>query len=418
MQLTNGQSRAIEAIVSLHLKFPYGGGIVVIDGPAGTGKTTLIRELAEFYGDGFFVLAPTGKAASRVKDLSDCDAMTIHRWMYSPVEDKNGDVRFELKDSENIRRPLGGCIIIDEASMVTHDTFADIYSYCFANQLNLVLVGDGFQLPPVEMEPTKRNFSVFNPEFVSGDKVTSIKLDEIVRQAAENPIISVGSILRTSSNTMEIVQAMSVFGMVDRAVMLDEATTQNRMGGMVICHTNETRKKINDFVGGTLDLDQCGGDSVLVTKNNYTLDVFNGEKLERIGNPKHITKLNVYNRFKNVSTKMDFYSQDLLSGNGIVRAIISPQSLSEQFPELNFKLCTKALKGYKDRNDPDGDLNPEEYVEVVKPYALTCHKSQGSEAESVFVVLEKTVRLGTPEGRRWTYTAITRSRDCVKITYL
>ena len=108
---TAGQAEALAVIRSMPEKFPGGGGLAIISGFAGTGKTTLLKVIAQETPD-LFVLTPTGKAAVRVKQAAGCDAMTIHKWQYTPVKnEETGEYRFDMKEAKDLRLPPNRTLI-------------------------------------------------------------------------------------------------------------------------------------------------------------------------------------------------------------------------------------------------------------------------------------------------------------------
>ena len=131
ISLDESQQSAVEGAAAL--------GLSIITGGAGTGKTTLIAELTRYlikYGHEPILMAPTGKAAARLKEATGYQAHTIHRelgW--------NGSI-FMRRHADNLRGP----VIIDEASMVDSWLMARLLEY---KPPQLILVGDRAQLPPV-----------------------------------------------------------------------------------------------------------------------------------------------------------------------------------------------------------------------------------------------------------------------------
>src|SRR3954466_1103792 len=86
--------------------------VTVNTGYAGTGKTTLLKVLANEIGSPLF-LTPTGKAALRLKEATGFEASTIHRWMYRAEEDKrSGKMAFVRKPTEEIDRPSNKLIVV------------------------------------------------------------------------------------------------------------------------------------------------------------------------------------------------------------------------------------------------------------------------------------------------------------------
>lgn len=413
---TAGQADALRIIREMPKCHPGGGGVAVISGFAGSGKTTLLRVLAE-ENPGMFVLTPTGKAAVRVKQAAGCDAITIHKWQYTPRKDeKTGEYSFEQRPANELQLPVNGTLIIDEASMIPKTVWDHLYFYCQALGLNIVLIGDGFQLPPVEVDPTKKAFSVFAEDFRADHRVV---LTEILRQALESPIIRISNLIRTEPDiTSAILQLETVSEKALEECLLETFNSQ----GVAICHRNATRHQMNVKVRGLRGLASetlARGEPLLVTKNNYRLGVFNGEVFT-LG---PLTKLHgpipVVDRYKNLSMYLGFQEvglQDLPSP-----AVVCPEEVFGKIGTMDLDAIQKASRGLirgvyqRDLRDPESAPH---HMHANLGYVLTCHKSQGSEWSDAVVLMESSIRIGTPEGRRWVYTALTRAKNRVRVCWL
>lgn len=171
--LSNKQKEAIEAINE--------NNVCVITGGPGTGKTTIIKaiiELYDKYGKKTVLCAPTGRAAKRMTQTTDREAMTLHRLLeIGKIEEegKISNIDYEVAPID------ADVIVIDEMSMV--DIFLMNYVVKAIYQgTKLVLVGDVDQLPSVGPG------SVLS-DIINSGRITTITLDKIFRQAAESKII-------------------------------------------------------------------------------------------------------------------------------------------------------------------------------------------------------------------------------------
>jgi len=171
--LSDKQKEAIEAINE--------NNVCVITGGPGTGKTTIIKaiiELYDKYGKKTVLCAPTGRAAKRMTQTTDREAMTLHRLLeIGKIEEegKISNIDYEVAPID------ADVIVIDEMSMV--DIFLMNYVVKAIYQgTKLVLVGDVDQLPSVGPG------SVLS-DIINSGKITTITLDKIFRQAAESKII-------------------------------------------------------------------------------------------------------------------------------------------------------------------------------------------------------------------------------------
>lgn len=413
---TAGQAEALRVIREMPKHHPGGGGVAVVSGYAGSGKTTLLKVLAEEQ-PGMFVLTPTGKAAVRVREAAGCEAMTIHRWQYTARKDETtGEYSFEQRPANELQLPANRTLIIDEASMISRGVWEHLYFYCQALGLNIVLIGDGFQLPPVEVDPAKRAFSVFAEDFRADHRVT---LTEVLRQALESPIIRISNLIRTETDiTSAILQLDTVTEARLEIHLLETLSNQ----GVAICHRNATRHHMNVRIRelrGLTDEALAPGEPLLVTKNNYRLEVFNGEvftlkSLQKIQGP-----VPVRDQYKNISMFLRFQEADLQDLQE--QAVICPEEVFGKTGSMDMDAIRKAsrglIRGVYEREGKTPELAPH-HMHANLGYVLTCHKSQGSEWADAVVLMEPSVRVGTIEGRRWVYTALTRAKNRVRVCWL
>ena len=408
---TAGQAEALEVIRKMSEKFPGGGGLAVISGYAGTGKTTLLKVLTKELPN-LFVLTPTGKAAVRVKQAAGCEAMTIHRWMYTPRKnEETGEYTFAMKEAKELQLPPNKTLIVDEASMVTSQVFDHLYFFVKTLGMNLVMIGDGFQLPPVERDPEKQTFSVFT---VEAD--IKVNLTEVLRQALENPIIRISTEIRVNANIMTSIMALPVV----ISSQLDQALLDNwNKNGVIICHKNKTRHDLNNRIRELRGLPKNllrEDEPLLVTKNNYDLGVFNGEVFTVGELGRQHLKYPVTDRRKNKTLYMEFLEVSFTDTP--CEAVVSPEEIFGKAAELDPDAIKRGSGQCMARDYPEltKDERPQ-HLHANLGYALTCHKSQGSEWPEALVFIEDSVRLSTTEGRRWLYTALTRARETVRVVW-
>ncbi len=404
MDPTRGQQQALDLIQELAEQHAA-WRVLVISGAAGTGKTSLLKFLGEQWA-GTFVLTPTGKAAVRVKEATGLNAMTIHKWLYAPFEDQQtGEVKFGRLAKGDIKLPPNSVLLVDEASMITEDVWDDLHDMALVLGLNIVLIGDGHQLPPVETGPDRPGFSVFSPGF---KYVTDrVDLTEVLRQALESPIIRTATAIRLGANLEDVLGEWANHG----EALDDQALATWAEKGAIIVGSNKTRQELNlrlrQLLGRPRDTVEVG-EPLLVLKNNYKADVFNGEVFE-IGSIERRGATVCFDRYKNLSIEVSF---DQVITTDAHQFLTGYEQIFARLPDgFNGKALDQG-----GRRVVYPELVP--YVEANLGYALTCHKSQGSEWGSALVVLERylgSLRTANDQTRRWAYTAVTRAKTTLRV---
>ena len=402
MQLTEGQGKAIEMVKSVAGKQFRRPQILVLRGYAGTGKTTLLKMLQEEVGD-IIVLAPTGKAALRVQEATGLPSQTMHLYLYNHRYDQDRDEFIRnKKNADEIQTCASRLVVVDEASMVDESIWDDLFEGCSMIGHNILLVGDPFQLPPVAQG--KNYFSTMDSAFMADQRVD---LTEILRQALDNPIIRSSMHLRkgdTFSGLREIprVLADDCFG---------KAVETYKSGGIAICHKNETRNTTNRIVRKLMGLPPkqlVTGEPLLVTRNNYDLNVYNGQGIRFEGWAEDPMIRNFYDKFNSakVETRVGLGMFSVSVPCDVTLSV--EEILGTLDPKHHGAVAYYMGKLYKGSSHMNANLG----------YVATCHKFQGSQASDVFVMLEPSVKMNTREGQRWIYTAITRSTDKVSVCFV
>ena len=319
----------------------------VLAGYAGSGKSTIAKEIRRLVSPCYFA-AYTGKAAHVLREKGISDASTIHGFLYKCTgKDENGDPIFTVQDSGLFGKEL---LVIDEYSMIGREMLEDILSKC----PKVLFIGDPMQLPPI-----KENEQILEPDFF---------LDEIHRQSLESSIIKWAHEIRNGN--MPPIGTKEPGFMVVSKKDVDEKMIDSV--DQVICGRNDTRTKINsamrDFYGFSKKSEYpVVGDKMICRKNNHNEDLYNGMMFTNT-QPVKIKNFS-YSIFVN-GKYYDAWPADVLGGN--------------------------VKYDYRSR------LERFEYA-----YAMTCHKTQGSEFNSVLVYNES----WGPNKINWLYTAVTRAKD-------
>ena len=369
-------------------------GVLVITGGPGTGKTTTIDSIIHYFdleGLDFMLAAPTGRAAKRMSETTGYEARTIHRMLELGGEESIGFGRDESNPLE------ADAIIIDEMSMVDLPLMNSLLK-AITPGTRLILVGDVNQLPSV------------GPGRVLKDIITSgqmpvVELTEIFRQAKESDIIvnahriNRGEEVTLDNKSMDffflkrydadqiinvtlqlVLQKMPKF--VGATPMDIQVLTPMRKGLLGVERLNTVLQHyLNPPDASKAEKERPSGifregDKVMQTKNNYQLQ---WEVRSRYGIP--------------IEKGQGVFNGDM----GIIRIIDSfAQSLTVEFEEGR-------MVEY-----PFGAID-----ELELAYAITIHKSQGSEYPAVVIPL-----LSGPRplmNRNLLYTAVTRARKCVTL---
>jgi exodeoxyribonuclease-5 len=354
---------------------------LTLGGYAGTGKTTLVayvrKALREnFPGSRVAFCAFTGKAvrvldqtlrANKVSRGSD-SMSTIHGLIYHSEVDKQGHITGWRKKS-TLEFDL---IIVDEASMVTEDIWRDLLSY----EIPILAVGDHGQLPPVG--------SSFNLM-----AEPQIRLERIFRQEQNSPIVEVATLARTTG----LIPAGSYGkGVVkydrrsdDIGVAMDELLQQWKPDWLVLCGYNHTRVKLNHSLRSQMGIESEAptvGDHLICLRNNASAKLYNGMTgtLQWLKDAENDDERRWYHAGVAI---------DELEHEGFL--------LREQFgAKATIGQVPPAPDGTR------GDL-------FDFGYALTVHKAQGSQADTVLLFEERNKHMSDEDWQRWLYTAVTRA---------
>ena len=419
--------------------------LFVLKGYAGTGKTTVVSTIVNHLIDinkKYVLLAPTGRAAKVISNYSNKPAFTIHKKIYFPKKGKSGGVNFTMQQNKH----KNTIFIIDESSMISDvnseskmyengSLLDDLISYVYSGEsCKMILIGDTAQLPPVHLDISPA-LNCDTLELNYNKEVKTIELDEVMRQEENSGILynatQLREILKESFITnfefklkgfKDIVrltdgydiqdainQAYSNYSIEDTAFIVRSNKRANQ-------YNQQIRTKILDK-----ENDLSVGDFLMVVKNNYFW-LKDSEDAGFIANGDIVEVLEIYGfnelydfNFAKVKVRMiDYPNQKPLETIVILNTITS-ESPSLTYDESNL-LYQEVLKDY------EGETKFKQFQKVKEneffnalqvkfSYAITCHKSQGGQWNTVFVEQPY-----LPEGIdrdyiRWLYTAITRAKD-------
>ena len=373
-------------------------GLVIITGGPGTGKTTTINaiiKLFEMQNMEILLAAPTGRAAKRMTETTGMEAQTIHRLLeLNGNPEEGGSMRFERNELNPLEADV---IIIDEMSMV--DIYL-MYSLLKAVTVGtrLILVGDVNQLPSVGPGKVLK-------DIIGSEKFNVVRLSEIFRQAAESDIITnahkinAGQSIRLDNKSKDFFMlSMSSSIQIQRALVsliaeklppyVDatkydiQVLTPSRKGELGVENLNKILQQYINPPASNKREKQWG--EVIIRENDKVMQIKNDYQMEwKIVTPKGLT----------IKEGSGVFNGDC----GIIREINEfAGTVTVEFDEGKLVEYTGAT-----------------LEELELAYAITIHKSQGSEYPAVIIPL-----LNAPRpllNRNLLYTAVTRARKCVTI---
>jgi len=419
--------------------------LFLLKGYAGTGKTTVISELVNnlfSIKKKYVLLAPTGRAAKVIANYSNKEAFTIHKKIYFPKKSSNGSVGFTLKQNKH----KNTVFIIDESSMIS-DTESDsklyengsllddLISYVYSGtDCKMILIGDTAQLPPVQLDISP----ALNSDTLSmhyHKEVFSIELDEVMRQAEASGILynatQLRELLKDSFITefqfhlrgfKDIVRLTDGFDIQDaiesayRNYSIEDTCFIVRSNKRANQYNQQIRTKILDK-----ESDLSVGDFLMVVKNNYFW-LKDSDEAGFIANGDIVEVLEIFAfkelygfNFAKVKIRMVDYPNQKPFETIVLLNTITSESPSLTYEESN-KLYQEVMKDYEGESQYRKfmKVKSNEYfnaLQVKFSYAITCHKSQGGQWNTVFIEQPYLPDGITVDYVRWLYTAITRAKD-------
>ena len=440
---TVSQKKVVENI-SEYLSSPDYSSIFILNGYAGTGKTTLIAALVQVLramNIPCVLLAPTGRAAKVLAQYSGTEAHTIHKRIYR--QRTNAD--YESKYSLDINREKGCVFIVDETSMLSDSTpdgqifgsgslLEDLITYVRSGrQCRLILVGDDAQLPPVGAD---RSPALDAAAMRSYGEVVYSSMTDVVRQDAASGILRNATALRQMLERGEVEvphidlnypDIESIGGGEFLECLEDAYARYGRDETIVITRSNKRANRFNEGIRRyILSAEEQieSGDRLMVVKNNY----YYTERMEK--SPMSFIANGDIALLKRIRRFEDFYgfhfADAVLSfgdyGDTEIECKILLDTLSSESPSLtreqSRQLFDEVEKDYMDtasRLKRFRQIRENQHynaLQVKFAYAVTCHKAQGGQWRAVFV--DRCLFGDEPMTRdmlRWLYTAVTRATE-------
>lgn len=377
MVLTAGQEKGLKIAVERYKnKKPY----TVIAGYAGSGKSTLVRfiiDALDIYEDDVVYIAYTGKASLVLKNKGCYNSMTAHKLLYHAKERPDGTYDFIPRARLDYDYKI---IVLDECSMLPQE----MWELLLSHHVHVIALGDPGQLPPIEGVSAMLN-------------CPDIMLDEVVRQAQDNPIIKLSMDIRAG-------KWICYGGPKECRVMSPDQVSDKLLIGadQILCGKNITRHCLNERL------------RKIKFGEEYSIAPINGDKI-----------ICLHNQWQNIGSN----DEPLVNGMvGIVNNIelhddplYQPKMIAD-FTSDSGGVYDKLQMDYKIFTEKETTVNKENWKRYPKNlrayefdygYAITVHKFQGSEADKVVVYDEW---LGDKDyHRRWLYSAVTRASKMVVI---
>ncbi len=367
-------------------------GLLLITGGPGTGKTTILKGILSLYaqmGLKCLLCAPTGRAAKRLTEVTGCEASTIHRLLGAGIDPHTGKLFFAKDESDPLQ---ADAIIVDEMSMVDVQLLGSLLQ-AVPQKARLIFVGDPDQLPPV------------GPGFPFSDMLRSnvlptVRLTEIFRQAQESLIVMNAHrvnrgempVLKDVKNDFFFLPGRSEEQVAQTIVGLCSTRLPQNMGIpadqiQVLCPTKKGAAgtvALNMLLQASLNPPAPGkaehkvgdtvfreGDRVMQIRNNYDL-LWQKTDGTQVG-------AGIFNGDVGIIQRVDTQTE-------LLTVLFDDRQASYDFNQLN---------------------------ELELAYAITVHKSQGSEYRAV--VLSAWNASAYLLTRSILYTAITRARELMVV---
>lgn len=394
--LSEKQKEAIEAINE--------NNVTIITGGPGTGKTTIIKSIIDIYKEKKYKIvlcAPTGRAAKRITETTGEEASTLHRLLEIGKVDENSLFK---KESEFQGAPIDAdIIIVDEVSMV--DMF--IMSYlleCIYKGTKLILVGDSDQLPSVGPGSVLQ-------DLINSEKITTIHLDKIFRQAAKSKIVvnahrvNTGKgFIKSDDDELEKDAKQDFFFIreIDQEKVLEQ----------VLSLCNGRLKKFGDYdFFESIQVLSPTKKGLLGTKelNKALQQELNPPREGEVEKGSKGAVFRIGDRVMQIKNNYDMYWEkstgDILeTGMGVFNGEIGTiTNINEEEKNIRVKFDDEKICWYEFS----------ELEQIEHSYCITIHKAQGSEFDVVIMIIPQAAPMLLT--RNLLYTGLTRAKKMLII---
>ena len=363
-QLAEGQREAVSQSLQ--------SGMLVITGGPGTGKTTVVQaiiRLAEQEGLRIVLCAPTGRAAKRLAETTERKAKTIHRLLV-PEGFAGGRQVFEYNETKQLPADL---VIVDEVSMLDMEMLYHLLQ-ALSPRCRCILVGDADQLPSVGAGAVLH-------DIIQSEILPVVRLQTIFRQKEGGRIVTNAHLI--NGGRLPVVNEDEEFRFVE--------IEREEQGADVICRlyaaeTAEAGDKFAVQVLSPMYKNPCGVDNL----NAVIQSAVNGPQK---GKGEHKAGKMTFRTGDKVMQKQNNYDKGVFNGDIGEIFAVQDDIVYVRYPEQDVK------------------YEGQEIDEITLAYAITVHKSQGSEYHTVIMTLVNSH--GIMLQRNLLYTAVTRAKGKV-----
>ncbi len=378
-------------------------GVVIITGGPGTGKTTTINTIIQYYAEqqmDILLAAPTGRAAKRMTEATGYEARTIHRMLGvgGIPDDDDSRGRERMRFEKNSQNPLeADAIIIDEMSMVDMHLFNALLKAVIPGT-HLILVGDSSQLPSVGPGQVLQ-------DIIASGRFTTIILQKIFRQATQSDIVMNAHHIKNGEHFVMDNKSKDFFFLKrDNSEVIYKhmlELIQKKLPGYVNARSEEIQV-LTPMRRGPL-----GAENLNLVLQKYLNPADRNKKEYSYG--EHLIRegdkvMQIKNNYQAEWEIIGKYNIPVDKGMGVFNGDMGTViQINEGMRELIVEFDEGRRVTY-----PFSELDQLELA-----YAITIHKSQGSEYPAVILPL-----LGGPKmlfNRNLLYTAVTRAKSCVVI---
>lgn len=429
--------------------------IFVINGYAGTGKTSAVAAVVSLLGSLHLkcvLLAPTGRAAKVFSSYASAPAYTIHKHIYRQKSvGGDGFGQFTLapnKDKDTV-------YFVDEASLLGIDSMQqqstqlfgsgnlldDLVTYVRSAQGNkLVLIGDSAQLPPVGLDASP---ALSEDYMAMMGNVEWAALTTVVRQPKASGILHNATVLREmivrcedfSEDTDDLVPKLSTDGFddVERITggdlidcLSDAYSRYGEDDTVILCRSNKRAIRYNQGIRAAVQFKEerlVRGDKLMIVKNCYQfMEDVKGMDYIANGDIARLVKISGYEdryglHFAKARLSFPDYEDQEIVANVILDTLCSESaSLTYEQQNMLYNGVNEDYAHIRSKKKRYDAVREDKYYNALQlkyANAITCHKSQGGQWKCVFIDNPFWQESLVPDDLKWLYTAVTRGVEKV-----